>query len=168
MSVQLGIANLLMNPVIVATSYSSDTRRQFIMHLQASSGLVTHAAPDYISIQDIYGGTGGLLTPIKLISASSTNATLVHAGNCGLYEIICSNNNASARYLKLYNSMAITVGTTVPVWTILIPGLGGISKSLPEGVKFGTGLSFALTTGYADNDVGAVAAGDLIVNLGWC
>ena len=38
--------------------------------------------------------------------------------------------------------------------------------ALPMPLKFSTGIAFALTTGAADSDTGAVAANDIIVNLG--
>lgn len=114
--------------------------------------------------------TGGL-TMHKTISAASTNATSVKASAGQLYDIECYNLNASPRYLKLYNkASAPTVGTDVPVRTILIPGNtagGGVARFIALGLAFSTGIAFALTTGVADTDTGAVAANEIVVNLGY-
>ena len=39
--------------------------------------------------------------------------------------------------------------------------------AFPHGKLFGTGLSFRLTTGAADNDANAVAANEIIVNMSY-
>lgn len=114
--------------------------------------------------------TAGGATPYKLISAASTNATSVKGSGATLYGIQVFNVNAEERYLKLYNkATAPTVGTDTPVKVILIPGAttgSGTTVPLPAaGVAFGTGLAFALTTGIADSDTGAVAANEIVVNL---
>jgi hypothetical protein len=81
------------------------------------------------------------------------------------------NLNASPRYLKFYNkATAPTVGTDTPVATEIIPGNtagAGFIVNIPDGLAFSTGIAFALTTGLADNDTGAVAANEIIVNLGY-
>lgn len=121
------------------------------------------------AVRNTAGTTGGA-TPYKLISAASTNATSVKASVATLYGIQVYNTNAAARYLKLYNkASAPTVGTDTPVKVITIPGStigAGSNVSIPSvGVAFGTGLAFALTTGAADSDTGAVAANEIITNL---
>jgi hypothetical protein len=106
-------------------------------------------------------------TPYKLNSAASTNATSVSAtANTLLYGYYISNTNSSVRYVKFYNkASAPTVGTDTPVLVLAIPGSGAANVSFPAGVNFTTGLAFATTTGAADNDTGAVAANEVIVNL---
>lgn len=115
--------------------------------------------------------TSGGLTPHKTISAASTNATVVKASAGQLYDIEVYNLNASPRYLKLYNkATSPSVGSDTPVRTILIPGNtagGGVVRSIPLGLAFSTGIAFALTTGIADSDTGAVAANEIAVNLGY-
>lgn len=114
------------------------------------------------------------LTPFKLISLGSTNANVVKATPGNLYNIIVTNLNAAARYLKLYDkATAPTVGTDVPVWTILIPGTAtagvgaGIVIPVDLGLGFANGIGIALTTGVATADTGAVAANEIVVNLGY-
>ena len=71
--------------------------------------------------------------------------------------------------MKFYNkASAPTVGTDTPVLVLAIPGSGAANVSFPAGINFTTGLSFATTTGYADSDTTAVAAGEIIINLAYC
>lgn len=127
--------------------------------------------PDRKQIVTDLPHTAGGLTTHKTVSAASTNATAVKASAGQLYEIMCSNVNAAARYLKLYNkATAPTVGTDTPVWTLIIPGNtagGGIAKSIPKGLEFSTGIAFALTTEATDAGTTGVAASELVVNLGY-
>ena len=113
--------------------------------------------------------TGGA-TPSVTISAASTNATSLKASAGTVFGIQVFNTNAAARYLKLYNkASAPTVGTDTPVKVITIPGNtagAGAVVSLPDhGVAFSTGIAWALTTGAAHTDTGAVALSEIIVNI---
>lgn len=115
--------------------------------------------------------TGGA-TPYKLISANTTNATSVKGSAGTLYYVGGFNTNAAARYLKFYNkASAPTVGSDTPVWTFLIPpnstGAALSAAIPPQGIAFSLGIAFALTTGVADADTGAVAAAEIGVNLGY-
>lgn len=123
-----------------------------------------------VYVQERASATGGY-TPGKLISAASTNATSVKASAGTLGYITASNINAAARYLKIYNkATAPTVGTDTPVAVFLIPGnTAGAGTNIPlppQGMALGTGIAFAITTGVADSDTGAVAANELIINYG--
>lgn len=107
--------------------------------------------------------------PFKLIAAGSTNLTAV-ANSSGVVRTIFANNqNAAVRYLKLYNkvSTSVTVGTTVPDQTYAIPASGNVNICFVDGLYFDTGISFALTTGVADNDTGAVTANEHVVNISY-
>ena len=118
-----------------------------------------------------YAHTAGGWTPSKTISAASTNSTNVKgsAGQVGF--IAAFNNNAEERFLKLYDkATAPTVGTDTPVLTLMIPGAttgAGLALSIPAGIAFASGIGFGLTTGIADADTGAVAASEIVVNLGY-
>jgi hypothetical protein len=80
-----------------------------------------------------------------------------------------SNINAAVRYFKVYNtSSAPTVGTTVPVLVLPIPGAttgGVVNIVFPMPISFATGISVALTTGITDADTGAVALNEHAVNV---
>lgn len=114
--------------------------------------------------------TGTGYTAGKLISAATTNATVIKASAGTLGFIAVSNLNAAVRYLKIYNkATAPTVGTDIPVQTYLIPANGsGSNLAIPvQGLNLATGIGIAITTGVADNDTGAVAAGEIVVNYGF-
>jgi hypothetical protein len=88
-----------------------------------------------------------------------------------VYGVWFSNVATSTRFLKFYNATAanVTVGTTTPVLTLAMPGnatddVSGVF-SIPQGIKFDTAITVAATTGLADNDTGAPAANDCIVNV---
>lgn len=122
-------------------------------------GKINHAA-----------AVGDGATPYKLTSAASTNATSVKGSAAKLYGIQVYNNNAAVRYLKIYNkASAPTVGTDTPIKVIHIPGnTAGAGSNVPipsVGISLATGLAFAITTGIADSDTGAVALNEITVNL---
>lgn len=110
-------------------------------------------------------------TPARLISAASTNATSLKASAGQLGFIYAINLNAAVRYLKLYNkASAPTVGTDTPIATLPIPASAtgaGFMIPIPGGVNFTTGIAYALTTGVADSDTGAVAANEILLFLGY-
>jgi hypothetical protein len=115
--------------------------------------------------------TLGGLTPHQKISAATTNATSLKASAGQLYWLYVSNVNAAARYIKFYDkATAPTVGTDTPVLTILVPGNAagaGGTVPIPSGIAFGTGIAYAITTGVAVADTGAVAANEIVLNLGY-
>lgn len=99
----------------------------------------------------------------------------VSSSACTLFWMNVVNTTASPLYLKLYNAAAasVTVGTTTPVMTFVIPTLGdtnGVGFNIefgPAGTAFSTGLCVACTTALADADTGAPGANACIVNLGY-
>lgn len=101
--------------------------------------------------------------------STGTIATNVKNSSAILYGLSVTNTNASARYLKLYNSTGTpTVGTTTLFSEYLIPGStagGGHSPNLPaDGIAFTSGLAYGLATG-AGTSTGAPSAGEIIVTL---
>lgn len=110
--------------------------------------------------------TSGGLTISRVLSAASTNATSAKASAGQVYGWFLSNQNAAVRYLKLYNkASAPTVGTDTPVMTVAIPAGASANVEYTNGITFATGIAYALTTGVADADTGAVAANEIVVNL---
>lgn len=103
------------------------------------------------------------------VSAASTNATSAKASAGQVYGIAAYNINAAARYLKLYNkASAPTVGSDTPVLRFAIPGNtagSGINVAFPNGIAFGTGIAWALTTGITDADNTGVAVSEILVNI---
>lgn len=91
-----------------------------------------------------------------------------------VYWIHAMNVSTGVRYLKFYNATAasVTVGTTTPVLTFVIPTQAttsgaGFVLSVPNGIAFSTAITVACTTGVADADTGAPGANDVIINVGY-
>lgn len=102
----------------------------------------------------------------KLLSAATTNATVVKAAKGQVFGWYLYNANAAVRYLKLYNkASAPTVGTDVPMVVIPIPPGAGANVEYSGGIGFSVGVCFAITAGVADNDTTAVALNEVVVNL---
>jgi hypothetical protein len=133
---------------------------------------ITNALPsgtNTIGAVNLKPTTSGGHSISRTLSAATTNATSVKGSAGQVYGYYVSNTNASPRYLKLYNkATSPTVGTDTPVLTLLIPGnASGVAGHVEftNGIEFTTGIAFALTTGVADADTGAVAANEIVLNL---
>lgn len=113
--------------------------------------------------------TAGGLTPHVAVSTAGANPTSVKAAPGRVYSIQAFNLNAFARFLKIYNkASAPTVGSDPVVKNLLIPGNtsgAGLVLSWPQGFALATGIAYALTTGGSSGDTGAVALGEVIVNV---
>lgn len=117
----------------------------------------------------IYGATGAnasfsATTTSRIVSAAaSTNATSAKASAGTLFQAAGYNAATALRYLKFYNkASAPTVGTDTPVLTYAIPASTAFVIDFPSGFRFATGIAYALTTGVADNDTGALTAADIL------
>jgi hypothetical protein len=111
--------------------------------------------------------TGGLTLHRRL--STGTDSTNVKASAGQLFWAFITNANASARFIKFYNSAsAPTLGSGTPVLTFLIPpGSSGLQLTAEQGLAFGTGIGYTLSTGVADANAVAVAADEIVVNLGY-
>ncbi len=111
-------------------------------------------------------------TPYSLLSAASTNATVVKASPGTVFNIDVGSIDETPVYLKFYNKATTPSESDTPVARFTIPGsTGGIGAgrvvSLPNGLAFSTGIAIRLTTGAADNSTGAVSAGEITANIGY-
>ena len=60
------------------------------------------------------------------------------------------------------------MGTDTPVLTLAIPAGGMVQiDGGSNGIRFGTGIAWALTTGATDADTGAVAASEIKVAIAY-
>ncbi|HEX5444054.1 MAG TPA: hypothetical protein VFW87_09510 [Pirellulales bacterium] len=117
------------------------------------------------------GGTAGA-APFHLGgSAASTNAASVTTSPTTLWDIIAMNVSASSpAYLKLYDKASVpVVGTDSPVYVLPLPTAGstggaGAARSWPTGLRFSSGLAYAITLGMADSDATAVAANQVVLS----
>lgn len=95
-------------------------------------------------------------------AAASTNATSVKASLGNVFLISGYNAAATVRYLKLYDkASAPTVGTDVPFATLALKPLDAFRFDFPSLLML-TGIAYAMTTGAADADTGALTAADVV------
>ena len=105
------------------------------------------------------------LTTYHLVSAATTNATVVKGSPGKLYGWYISNNNASARKVAFHNAASTPTAGAAIFFTLLIPGSGGANVLTGDPINFPTGIAITTVTGLADNDATAVALNDLNINL---
>ncbi len=153
----------------VAPAFGSGVRGSTVQRVTVATDDVVPASQSGTWTVGMAPATSGGLLVSRAVSAASTNATSAKGSAGQVFGWAVFNTNASARYLKIYNkATAPTVGTDTPVLTITIPGNtagAGANVEFANGIAFGTGIGWALTTGVADSDTGAVAANEIVVNL---
>ncbi|HET8870412.1 MAG TPA: hypothetical protein VFM48_08205 [Aquabacterium sp.] len=129
-------------------------------------GTNTQATINGVTLASTVTGPVGMASSqtSRIVSAAnSTNATVAKATGGAVFRITGQNTNAAARYLKLYDkATAPTVGTDTPVETLPLPASSPFNFEWSNGRSFSAGISYALTTGSADNDTGALTAGDVV------
>lgn len=108
-------------------------------------------------------GTIATPTASNINSAATTNANIIKGSAGSVYNIAISNVSASPRYVKLYNkATAVTVGTDVPVLTIVIPASSLVQNNFGIlGHRFTVGISLAITGSAADNDTTVIGANEV-------
>jgi len=108
----------------------------------------------------------GLLNTFHLVSAATTNATVVKASSGVLSGYNITNRNASWRKVAFHNSAsAPTAGANIYFSLDIPPGGGANMQISPKGIEFTSGISITTVTELADNGTTAVGAGDLNINL---
>lgn len=149
-----------------STAYTSGTGIFAITLTSATASAVqTYSTNGTMSVSGTATTTPANPTPSAVNSAASTNATAVKTSAGNVFSVTASNTNAAARYVKLYNkASAPTVGTDAPILTIPVPPGAAVNVNFgSQGYRFATGIALAITTGAADSDTGAVAAGEIKV-----
>jgi hypothetical protein len=117
--------------------------------------------------------TSGGMTPFRSLDIDESEEEIkATAGQ--LFSITAFNTTAAPLYLKFYNATAanVTVGTTTPVLTFLVPGNAdsdgaGFIWNNDIGFAFGTAITVACTTAVADADTGAPGANACLINVGY-
>lgn len=96
-------------------------------------------------------------------AAATTNATSAKASPGTLFQVIGQNDRASTVFLKFYNKASSpTVGTDTPVLRIPLKASLPFNIPFPSGFFFSVGIAFAMTTGAADSDTGALTLNDVV------
>lgn len=117
--------------------------------------------------------TGGASITSNIVP-NNTTAVVVKASAGTLYGFYGYSISATTpAWLKIYNATSATCGSGTPVARLLIPydsatSNNGSNVPIPAtGIVFGTGITYCVTTGIADNDTSAPAASTYVVNLVW-
>jgi hypothetical protein len=113
--------------------------------------------------------TVGASTTNHIISAASTNATVVKASAGTINLIVVGNTGAGNAFFKIYQkATAPTVGTDTPVATILIgPNQTVEIPCGPHGWRITTGIGYAITGGAAVADTTAVLANQVVGTINY-
>lgn len=109
--------------------------------------------------------TSGGFTTYHLMSAGTTNATVVKASAGQLYGYYIYNSNAAARKLVFHNASSTPTAGASVYFTLMIPAGSAANVFNDTGIPFSTGISITTVTDAADNGTTAVAANDLNINL---
>lgn len=109
--------------------------------------------------------TSGGLTTYHLVSAATTNASVVKASAGQLFGWYIYNSNAAARKVVFHNAATTPTAGASVLFSIVIPPTSGANVEFTNGIAFSTGIAITTVTGLADSDTTAVAANDLIINL---
>ena len=114
-----------------------------------------------------YRSTASGASATHIVSAATTNATLVKSTAGKVLGWYFANPTAAWVYVKLHNqTTAPTAGSGV-VRTIAVPP-NGISQFFSEGgITFATGIGMTVVSGAADTDATAVTAAAVVGELIW-
>lgn len=151
-----------------------------IVHIRATSDpvsvAITRPLPN-VTLSASSAGIGGVfMNPgatgsgynlrTCVVSAATTNATLLKATQGVIGRIVASNVSAAVRYVSIFSkSTAPVTGTDTPIFKFAIPAGQTLQINLDAGMRIPTGIGFAITGGAALLDNTAVAAGDVILNI---
>ena len=148
-----------------------DFERERVELLSRPFGDAASAAPvtiqGTVDIATQYRSTASGASATHLVSAATTNSTLVKNSAGKVLGWYFANTTASWIYIKLHNqATAPTAGTGV-VRTIAVPP-NGISQFFSEGgITFSTGIGMTAVAGIADSDNTAITASALVGELIW-
>lgn len=160
-----GVASSYVKPMgFLADESSTDS----VDEGDAGAARITLDRKQIVTIQP---HTAGGLSLFRSLDLDETEEDIKTSAGC-LYKLRITNFATTTRYVKLYNAAAaaVTVGTTTPVDTIVVPpGSSTNPTVLTEsfggiGLNFDTAICAAATTALADNDTGAPGANEVVVS----
>jgi len=100
-----------------------------------------------------------------LVSAASTNPTVIKASAGTVNGWYIYNSNGSARKVAFHDIATTPTAGTGVVMSLVIPPLSAANVSLPDGITFTTGIAITTVTGLADSNSTAVSLNDLVINI---
>lgn len=135
--------------------------------IDADTGILSGAVSGGRMLTDtvLKPATTGGYTTYHLVSAGTTNATVVKASAGQLYGWYIYNSNAAARKLVFHNTASVPTAGASVFFSIVLPPGAGANVFNQIGIPFSSGIAITTVTGLADSDTTAVAANDLIINL---
>jgi hypothetical protein len=107
----------------------------------------------------------GAASGAHVVSAASTNPTVVKASAGRVLGWCLTNTAASIRYVKFHNQATSPTAGAGVVRTIGIPAGQTVALALLGGIAFTTGIAITIVTGAADSDAVAVAANDVVGDI---
>ena len=161
------------HPVFIAGMRTQGTQAPLPVQVTSSASLTIGNLPATPAGTNLIGDSGvqyranatGAASGAHIVSAATTNATIIKASPGRVVGFCLSNTNAAYRYVKFHNiTTTPTVGTGV-VRTIAIPPNFNISVAFDGGIAFTTGIGITIVTGSADSDTTAVGAGDVVGDI---
>ena len=114
-----------------------------------------------------YRSTASGASATHLVSAATTNVTMVKSSAGKVLGWYFANTTASWLYVKLHNQATTPTAGTGVVRTIAVPP-NGISQFFSEGgITFATGIGMTVVAGVTDSDATAITASALVGELIW-
>jgi len=107
----------------------------------------------------------GAASGTHLVSAATTNATIVKGSPGRVIGWSLANTNAAWRYVKLHNQTTTPTAGSGVVRTIAIPPNNVNTFSIEGGIAFATGIGLTTVTGAADADNTAVGLNDIVGDI---
>jgi len=111
------------------------------------------------------GSSTGAGAGAHIVSAASTNATIVKAAGGRVMGCFLANTTASWRFVKLHNQATLPAAGVGVVRTIAVPPNGLSIFSFEGGIGFSTGIGLTIVTGSPDADTTPVGVGDIVGEL---
>lgn len=127
--------------------------------LSAGTNLASDVGQQYRA--SATGAAGGT----HVVSAATTNATVIKASAGRVIGWNLANTSASWKYVKLHNQTASPTAGAGVVRTIAIPPNNVSHLVLEGGIAFATGIGMTIVNGSADSDATAVAVGDVVGDI---
>jgi len=107
----------------------------------------------------------GAASGAHVVSAATTNATIVKASAGRVLRWSFGNTSAVWQYVKLHNQTTLPTAGTGVARTIAIPPGGRADGGLEGGVAFATGIGMTIVTGSPDADATATTLGAVVGDL---
>lgn len=106
------------------------------------------------------------VTPYKNLDVDENGVVVASAPRKIRYFYVY-NTAVTEVYLKVYDKATAPTNADTPIHTFPIPArAGAVLNAVSSETPFEDGIGLRATTGIADNDTGAPAANQVIVNLG--